>query len=324
MRTPPSQEEVKGYLKSLSNWGRWGPDDLLGTLNFIAEADVARAAGLVRSGKVVSCSQKITYASGRAGWAEDGHLVSGSTPYPVHYMLASIDNANPREGSRSAALDGYMIAPHGQLITHLDTPCHTFIDGVLFNGIPADRVNHEKGAEIGGMDLVPTGITARGVLLDIPASQDREFLEDGEAIYPEDLEAAEQRFGVKVGRGDILLVRTGYHHPNRKGAPPGMGNPRPGLQVACAPWLYEREVAVLGADMANDVQPSGYEDQELLRVPLHAVAMWATGLWLIDNCYLEDLSRQCAAEGRYEFLLVLAPLRLTHGTGSPMNPLAFF
>lgn len=324
MKIPPSQAEVKGYLETLSNWGRWGPDDLLGTLNYITDEDVARAASLVRTGTVVSCSLPVVYASGGEGWDEQGHLVPGATPHPVHYMLASIETANPRPRSRSAALDGFLIQPHGQLITHLDTPSHTYVDGTLFNGVSADRVTRANGAEVGGLDLVPTGITARGVLLDVPALQGRAWLDDGEAIYPDDLEACEARFGVRVGRGDILLVRTGNRHPDRRGAPPTMGSPRPGLQAACAPWLHERQVAVLGADSANDVQPSGYEDPALLRLPIHTVGMWAMGLWLIDNCGLEDLARQCAATGRYEFMLVLAPLRLTHGTGSPMNPLAIF
>jgi kynurenine formamidase len=155
-------------------------------------------------------------------------------------------------------------------------------------------------------------------LLDIPADAGRPWLEDGEAILPEDLERSEARAGLRVGRGDILFVRTGYRRRLPDG-PAVRHAPRPGLGAACLPWLQEREVAVLGSDVPIDVFPHGYDD---LGLPIHAVGMWAMGLWLLDNCDLERLADHCARIGRAEFLVVLGPLALTAGSGSPINPIA--
>jgi kynurenine formamidase len=204
-------------------------------------------------------------------------------------------------------------------ITHVDTPSHALYRGTMFNGVPASEVRTADGAIKGGMELIADGIVGRGVLLDVPGVQGRDWLDDGEAIYPEDLERCEQETGVKVGRGDILLVRTGYRR--RKPLGPPRRQPRPGLQAACLPWLHEREVSMIGTDVVADVEPHHYEG---FGMPIHTVGIWAIGLWLIDNVQLDDLAVRCAELGTWEFLFVVAPLILTKGTGSPVNPIALF
>jgi kynurenine formamidase len=124
-----------------------------------------------------------------------------------------------------------------------------------------------------------------------------------------------------VGAGDVVLLRTGYGRKLRQHGPDAVGTVgRAGWHAACLPWLHQRQVAAIGADTAQDVIPSGYT----MRNPVHLVGIVAMGLWLIDNCDLEPLAAACRRHGRWEFLFTLAPLRLTGGTGSPVNPLAVF
>jgi kynurenine formamidase len=235
-------------------------------------------------------------------------------------MLQSGEGVDPESESRAGSQDVFIIAPHGLQITHIDAPCHTIFKGTLFNGISASAVTTSQGALAGNIELVSEGIVGRGVLLDIPGSKGRDWLEDGEAIYPQDLEECEAWAGTRVEGGDILMVRTGYRKRNPRGAA-YVGEHYPGLQAACLPWLHEREISLLATDVAADVQPHGYDS---LGVPVHTVGMWAMGLWLIDNCNLETVSEVCISERRWTFECAIAPLILTRGTGSPVNPLAIF
>jgi kynurenine formamidase len=157
------------------------------------------------------------------------------------------------------------------------------------------------------------------VLLDIPRSLGKEWLEPGEAIYAEDLEAAEMAMHVRVEEGDILLVRTG-RHLRREKAGPAQG--LAGIHATALPWLHSRGVAVLGSDGVSDVMPSGMEGGGGL--PVHNIIIPSMGVHLIDNMALDELAETCDRLDRYEFMLTLAPLKLLRGTASPVNPIALF
>lgn len=312
----PDEETVRGWLSTLSNWGRWGPEDERGTLNFL-DADRAAAAGaLIRAGHVVSCSMPITYQ--RAAHSVTGRAGDRAAfkTAPMHFVYAAGDASRPGDTSMVHGNDAFLISPHGSLVTHLDAPSHILFQGQMYNGISARFLSAHRGAEQCSADLAKDGIVGRGVLLDVPRTASRDWLDDGEEVYPADLEACERDAGVRAGRGDIVLVRTGY----RKRCPAGAAGRRPGLQAACLPWIREREIAVLGSDVTQDVSPHGYR----FGSPIHTVGIWSMGLWLMDNCLLEDLSAACAHHGRWEFFLSVAPLVLTCSTGSPVNPLAIF
>jgi kynurenine formamidase len=165
------------------------------------------------------------------------------------------------------------------------------------------------------------GIVSRGILVDVPAARGVDWLEPGDGVGPDDLDAAEAHHGVRVESGDVVLLRTGYGRRKREVGPIPMHEGQAGWHAAALPWLHERGVAAIGCDTAQDVVPSGYAQMPL---PVHIVGMVAMGLCLIDNCDLEELAATCARLSRYEFLFTLAPLRLTGGTGSPANPLATF
>jgi len=311
----PTEEEVLGYLDSLSNWGRWGGDDQKGTLNLITPEKRIRASSLVIDGQSVTCSRPITT-----------ELAPDVTYQTMRFMVDSGEgrDTDPPERipQRRGAAEFIGMVFHGQTITHIDSLSHYSWQGQMYNGRPANLVTSREGAQIHSIDVAHEGIVTRGVLLDVAKVSGRDWYGSGEAVMPNDLDAAEEVAGVRVESGDVLLVRTGNY---RKRLERGPSDPRqdapPACHVACAPWFYERGIAMLGTDTPNDIRPSGYPN---IFSPLHTVSLVAMGLWIIDNCNLEELSRACEERSRWEFMLAIGPLRLSNVTGSPVNPIAIF
>ncbi|MSQ25450.1 MAG: cyclase family protein [Dehalococcoidia bacterium] len=309
----PTEEEIRGFFKSLSNWGRWGADDQMGTLNLITPAHRLAAAKLVQEGVTVSCGRLMS-----KGWAPD-------LREPMqHYMEFSGDpwRDQPSEpGVMQAAADYLGMIIHGPGSSHVDALAHIFWDGKMYNGRPAGLVSTQHGATVGSVELARDGIVGRGVLLDIASAKGVKWLQPKEPIYPEDLEAAERFGGVQVQAGDIMLVRSGHYRRREEAGPINLADGRPGLHAACLPWLRQRDIALLGTDTATDIMPSGMKHPMM---PVHQVGIVAMGLWLMDNANLERVAAACAQRRRYEFLLTIAPLRLHNFTGSPVNPIAMF
>jgi kynurenine formamidase len=139
-------------------------------------------------------------------------------------------------------------------------------------------------------------------------------------VFPDDLEEAERRQGVRVRPGDAVLLRTGRGRVRHEA---GVTHDvtQAGWHASCLPWLHEREVALIGADTPQDVQPSGYE---AVLMPVHAVSLVAMGLWLLDNCDLEVCATTAAELGQWDFHLAVAPVRFAGTSGSPVNPIATF
>ena len=314
MAAPPTERDVIAMMDSLSNWGRWGADDQLGTLNFITPAQRVRAAGLVRDGVSVSCSRPIS-----------NDITADTSFQPLRFMVDSGEGrhtATPeRQLERRGASEFIGMVFHGYTITHVDTPAHYFWKGKLYNNRSCNLVTSREGAQVESVDLLKDGVVSRGVLLDIAALRGR-WLEAGEGVMPEDLDAAEKAAGVRVETGDILLVRTGYYGRRLKeGARHPLKEGSPALHVASMPWLRERGVAMLGTDTHNDISPLSYPG---MGNAVHVVGLVAMGLWLIDNANLEEVAAACAARKRWEFMLAIAPLVLKNTTGSPVNPIAIF
>lgn len=298
---PLSSADVIAMRRELSNWGRWGERDQLGTLNLITPAKRVAAAALVRSGRTVSCARPLPTRPAR------------DNPFPVVHLMT----ATASEGFGG---DYVALAPHGYAISHIDALCHIFDDGRLYNGYPIERVTAQGALEL-GIDALRDGIVTRGVLLDVARARGVDALEPGTPIFVEDLERAESEAGVRVGAGDALLVHTGrWRHRARHGAW-NASERLAGLDASCLPWLRERDVATLGCDGVSDVLPSRIDG---VRLPIHTVAIAAMGLHLIDNLELGTLADACVAESRWEFLLTVAPLVIERGTASPVNPIATF
>jgi kynurenine formamidase len=308
MPASPSEQEVISWFDSLSNWGRWGPDDEFGTLNLITPDVRKKAAATVTEGVTVSCSWDVP-----------------SGPLGFEGAVSAVDlarDSKARIGWSLEHISGMVF--HGYAITHLDALCHIFWDGHMYNGRPTDLVSEETGAQQLAISDAGGGILTRGVLLDVARAHGVQWLEPGEGAYPEDLEAAEAAQGVRVEPGDGVLLRTGYgrwRHETGKVSPMEEGITQPGWQAACLPWLRERGASFIGADTANDVSPSGYSQ---IALPVHVIGLVAMGLWLMDNCDLEELASTCERLSRWQFLLSVNPLRLTGLTGSAVNPIATF
>jgi kynurenine formamidase len=293
--------DVARFSEELSNWGRWGEQDQLGALNLITQEKRVAAAKLVQRGRCVSCARPLPTEP------------AADNPRPAtHHMTGT--------ASEGAGADYIAVASHGYATSHIDALCHIFHEGRLYNGYPAQRVTAHGALELGIHEL-RDGIVSRGVLLDVPRLRDTHWLEPGEAILPEDLEACESRASLRVEAGDVLLVRTGRWAYREKHGAWDPHDKLAGLHAECLPWLRERGVAALGSDGVSDVVPSQVEG---FRLPIHSIAIPILGIHLLDNLDLEALGDACSEEGRWEFLLHVAPLVIRRGTASPVNPIATF
>jgi kynurenine formamidase len=291
-------------MASLSNWGRWGKDDERGALNLITAEKRKQAAALVQDGVCVSLARPVIKE-------EADH-----SPAFIHRMVAL-----PRHGAPVASsADEFTVRFHGFTQTHLDGLCHLIYKGRMYNGFSQDEVSETGAAKLGVENLV-TGIFTRAMLFDMPRHMGVRFLASDCAIYPDDLEAWEQKTGVKLSSGDALLVRTGRWSRSEVEGPWEIMQGSAGLHASCLPWLRKRDVAVVGSDLALDVMPSRVEGFEL---PVHWVCGVAMGTPILDNCDLEAVSEEANARKRWTFLLSVAPLAVEGATGSPVNPLATF
>ena len=188
----------------------------------------------------------------------------------------------------------------------------------LYNGLPADSVS-AAGATVETVEALKDGLVGRGVLLDIPRTRGVSWLEPGDSVLPGDLSESEDRQGVRVEEGDILLVRTGHATRLDELGPWDTASSKAGLHPACAEFLSERRIAALGCDGNSDTAPSFTEG---VGFPIHVLALTAMGVHLLDYLQLDELGSACEEAGRWEFLFVGAPLRIAGGTGSPLNPIA--
>lgn len=318
MPTPPSEETVISWMDSLSNWGRWGEDDRLGTLNHLTPAKRVSAAQLVQSGESVSLAWDIR--TGRQ---------PGATVENQRYMLSTglgLEEEGRKglmgAGRAGGAQEFIGMVFHGLDVTHLDSLAHLFWDGKMYGGAPASLVSDRQGALKHDVLAVKDGVVSRGILLDIAKLRGVDVVAADDHVYPEDLEAAEAAAGVRCEPGDVLFIRLGESGARiAEGRNYNANKPRSGYQAACLPWLHERGIAMIGSDVAQDPTPSGYRTCSM---PIHMVGIVGMGLWLIDNCQLEDLAAACNRLNRWEFQFCLAPIRFQGVTGSPTNPIAIF
>ncbi|GAA1136154.1 cyclase family protein [Nocardioides aquiterrae] len=292
-------------FERVSNWGRWGANDQRGTLNLLDDGRRLEATAAARSGQVVSLAHDLDTVSG----PDNGRPA-------LHYMTqqADVGGGEPRVNTDFVGFDF-----HGKSVTHLDALCHCSFRGRLYNGVgSADSVD-SRGGHFGTVDQLRDGVVARGVLIDLPRAAGVGWLEPGTAAGPDDLVAALAAQGTERRPGDVVLVRTGHRRRRAELGAWDPSNLSAGLAPEAMAWLHATDTVVLGSDGDSDARPSGVDGVES---PIHALALTAMGMPLIDNLNLEDAAVACSAAGRWDFLFVLAPLRIPGGTGSPVNPLA--
>jgi kynurenine formamidase len=308
--------DVREMAKRFSNWGRWGADDELGTVNFITPEKRRAAAKLVRQGKVVSLAIPFDKDGPQSGFA--GRV------NPIHYMMQ--DGGDVVSGAQSwiptlRYTDDAIVMPL-QCATQWDALAHIFFDGKMYNDRSPNLV-HSGGAEKNSIMPLRDRVATRGVLLDIPKLKKKDWLAPGEAIYPEDLDDAAAMAKVSVERGDIVLVRTGQMAQCRAqkswGGYAGTAD-APGLSLTCAEWIYRKEIAGYATDTwGTEVLPN--ETPDVLQ-PIHCVSLVHTGILIGEIFDLDGLAADCAADGVYEFFFVAPPLPVTGAVGSPINPQA--
>jgi kynurenine formamidase len=302
-RQPVTKAEYERWKTELSNWGRWGKDDQMGALNLITPAKRKQAATLVKEGVTISL----------AGDVNTEKTVDNPQPYE-HVMT----QAGP-----TGAGDSLAVSFHGYAHTHIDAFAHRFFDGKMWNGVSYEEVTKEEGAKKNSIYNLHNGIFTRAILMDIARLKGVPFLEPGTRIYVEDLEAWEKSAGTKVAAGDAVFIRTGRWARRAKVGPWNAGRETAGLDASVIPWLKRRDVALLGSETAQDATPP-QAGAEVGPLALHDFALIMLGIHLFDDTNLETVAEAAASRKRWEFLLMAAPLPVTNGTGSPVNPIAVF
>jgi kynurenine formamidase len=301
----PSKAELEEYLRTTRNWGRWGADDQLGTLNLITAAKRIEAAALVRSGRVVSLAREFPKVAG-----------PGNPRPALHFMMKS---SKEEDGGGGVAKDFYGVDYHGTNSTHLDALGHVWDADGLYNGRQDDVITFD-GATFGAIDQWSAGIITRGVLFDVPKFRKEPFVTIDKPVHAWELDDIAKAQNIEVRPGDAVVVYSGREAHNRANpkAPWSSEPSRPGLDATCVRFLREHDAGALIWDM-TDRRPNGYGTP----FGVHS-AIFAHGLALIDSALLEPLAAVCAEERRNEFMVVVSPLKVVGGTGSPVNPLAVF
>ena len=296
---PRNLAEFDKMFTELSNWGRWGPDDQLGTINLVTPVKVREAAGLVRSGVSVSLSHNPIAESGLP-----------DNPGQSFALQMGPDLMS----------DTLHFSYHGYVTSHIDALCHFEYNGRLYNGVPSS-INTQKGCGKLGIEALKNGVITRGVLIDIPRLRGVPYLEPGDAVLTQDIEAWERKAGVKVGPGDAIILYTGRWARRAKLGPWRLPGPVAGFHVSVGRWLKARDVAIVGSDAATDVTPAQFDG---LFEPLHHFIIAGLGAPILDALDLEALAQTAAKLNRWEFMLSVAPIPVTGGTGGPVNVLATF
>jgi kynurenine formamidase len=304
----PSDADVRSWIRDRSNWGRWGKDDQLGALNLVTPAKRVAATRLVRNGRSVSLSRPFPKEPGP------------NNAYPAQHYMRTV----PR-GKGGFAADYYGIFYHGIASTHIDALCHTWDEGGMWNGRDPKKEVTFEGATFGGVEHWSEGIITRCVMLDVPRHRGVASVTQDAPVHGWELDEILSKRGIRLEPGDAVAVYSGRdawqaNNPDTPYGRPFGGGPniRPGLHVSCLPFLRDHDVSLLVWDMLDHL-PIGYD----IPWAVHA-ALFAYGVALVDNALLEPAAKACVEEGRDEFMLVIAPLRVVGGTGSPANPLAVF
>jgi kynurenine formamidase len=296
--TRTTKDQFDRWMKELSNWGRWGKDDELGAVNLITPAKRQQGAALVKTGTVVSLAHNLL----------TDRAVDAQNPFVLR----------PRISENSPyAFDTEEIDYHGYTFSHLDALCHVSYNGALYNGFRfREVVTQDGGCTKLGVTGVKDRIVTRAVLIDIPRLKGLPYLEPGTHVYREDIEAWERQAGARISPGDVILLRTG-RWTRRASIGPFMNVA--GFDASVAPFFKNRDVAVIGSDGVQDVGTLPG-----VSLPIHTFAIVALGANLLDNLDLEAVADTAARLKRWEFLLMAGPTPVTHGSGSPINPLAVF
>ncbi|MFD4226271.1 cyclase family protein [Streptomyces sp. NPDC058545] len=305
----PLPAEFHEIAKRVNNWGRWGADDEIGTLNLITDAVVREAAATVRTGQRIPLALALQ---------QDG-VQSGLIPGRVNPLHAMVQINQEIFGPGTVATSDDVVTLGLQAATHWDALTHASHSGKIYNGRPAATVTAHGGAQFSSI-AAPPHLVSRGVLLDVARARGVDRLPGDHAVTPEDLDAAEEFGGIRVRAGDIVLVRTGQIQVYLAGDKHAYAYPSPGLSIRTPEWFHARDVAAVANDtLTFEIFPAEIED---LWLGVHALDLVEMGMLQGQNWNLEGLSTACAEAGRYGFLLSAMPEPFVGATGTPVAPVA--
>jgi kynurenine formamidase len=301
-RSFPPEDELDTLFDEVSNAGRWGANDELGTLNYITPEKRVAAARLVREGRALSIARDLdTFQS-----PNNPQPVRHTMCYQSHYPIGCVD--------------ALVIDTHGFAMTHLDAVAHVYRGEDVYNNRAAADVALPAGLSFGDILAQKDGMFTRGVLLNVCAVRGVDWLKPDDGVCAKDLLAAETRQGITVESGDCIFVYTGLQKREAAEGAENLGQ-RVGIMPDAIRFMHEREISVYSGDCV-DAFPNPYSARYVIY--FHAIALAAMGLILLDIPALEPLVELCEELDRSEFLLTMAPLRLKGGTGCPVNPIALF
>jgi kynurenine formamidase len=308
--TPPAdtaalRAQYEQWRTEFKTWGRWAPigQDSKGTTNLITPEKIAGAMKLAKEGIVVSLAH-----------AEPQTVAADvAAPGIFHRVTNNISDVG--------TTDNYQVSYHGQTVAHIDTWCHFFENGQMYNGVAVkDNLTSEKGCIKGNVMHWRNGVSTRAVLYDIPQLKGVDWLDPTVPVRRTDLEDWEKKSGVKIGPGDIPLLYSG-RWKRRAALGPWTGQVA-GYYADTIPWIHERLPAFIGHDFNIDWNPRpGWEG---MRNPIHVAVLIWMGINIVENLDLEELVATARRLNRYEFPISFAPLPVEGGTGSPVNPLVTF
>ncbi len=309
MALPDWFHELAGKVR---NWGRWGDDDEIGTINLIDSAACLRGIHSVRTGRAFSLALPL-HADGIQTGVIEGRV------NPVHTMVA-INKAMSGDPTEFCTSDDQLFMGV-QAATHWDGLAHVSYDGKIYNGFPATSITAEHGATRCGIEKI-TSLVSRGVLLDVARVKGVDAITDAYAITADDLDAAAELAKVEVMPGDVVLIRTGKMAALRETPPNKFGYmfPNAGPSLQTVEWFRRHDVAAVANDtLTFEVYPCERAEAQL---PVHLLHLVDMGMTQGQNFVLDALADDCAEDGQYTFLLEATPQPIVGGTGSMVSPVA--
>ncbi|MBS1677718.1 MAG: cyclase family protein [Actinobacteria bacterium] len=310
-----SREDFRRIADAVRNWGRWGDDDRIGTLNYITPDRLVAATRLVRRGVCLDLGIPLD--------ANGPYPGTHGRANPIHLMTET--GADQDLPGGLCVADDYIMMPL-QGATQWDGLAHVFYEGKLYNGFPAADVT-PHGAKTLGIEQIGKGVAGRGVLLDVARHQGVDWLEMGAVITPDDLDEVAAAQGVEVESGDILCLRTGWRQKFFADGAHAFLAGEPGIGMATIEWLHEKEIAAIASDnwaieVLNPTDDFWCGEIEGMVDNVHMILIRDMGMTLGEIFDFDELAADCVADGTWEFFFCGPPLKVTGGVGTPINPLA--
>lgn len=317
-RLPQTLAELLGD-NSPKNWGKWGPDDEVGSLNYLTADEVLRGIAAVRSGQTFTLQVPIGLpdVDGDPVWPNRTSAVRTSVMDEGFFARGDVEE--PADGHHYAddKIDMFL-----QGSTQYDALGHVWYDGQIWNGYDASTTTGSL-AKASVWPIGERGVVGRGVLIDMARHRGKDSLDRAETFTHIDLlEAAEQQ-GVVIEKRDILLVRTGwlgrYYRMSRDEFYDDYSEPGLTYTPELVEWFQQMEIPNLATDLIGN--EASYLPGTPIEIPLHSALMRNLGVVFTEVCWLDDLAEACAADGQWSFLFTAAPLKVVGASGAPVNPI---